>query len=70
MVGVTGNVLDDDVIEFQAAGADIILGKPVRMNLLSTILHHVKNEGSLSKAGMTLVSEQDALVWRERGSMG
>lgn len=26
VVGVTGNVLDDDVSEYQAAGADIILG--------------------------------------------
>ena len=64
VVGVTGNVLDEDVIEFQTAGADIILGKPVRMNLLSTILHHLKNEGSLSKPGMTLVEEQETLVWR------
>ena len=69
VVGVTGNVLDDDVIEFQDAGADIVMGKPVRMNLLSTILRHLKNEGSLSRPGMTLVAEHDVLVWRPRGSM-
>ena len=68
VVGVTGNVLDNDVIEFLDAGANIILGKPVRMNLLSAILFHVKNEGSLSRPGMTLVADQDVLVWRARDS--
>ena len=66
VIGVTGNVLDDDVIEFLAAGADIVLGKPIKMTLLSTILHHFKNEGSLSRPGMTLVEEQETLVWRTR----
>ena len=66
VIGVTGNVLEDDVIEFLAAGADIVLGKPIKMTLLSTILHHLKNEGSLSRPGMTLVEEQQTLVWRTR----
>ena len=66
VVGVTGNVLDDDVVEFQEAGVDFVLAKPVRMNLLTTILSHVKNEGSLSRPGMTLVVDQEILVWKAK----
>eukprot|EP01036_Dinobryon_divergens_P035090 gene35090-45419_t len=49
VIGVTGNVMDDDVIAFQDAGVDFVMAKPVKMNLLSTILAYVKNEGSLSR---------------------
>ena len=66
VVGVTGNVLDNDVMEFQIAGADIVLGKPVKMHLLSAILLHVKSEGSLSRPGMNLVADQGGMVWRAR----
>ena len=69
VVGVTGNVLDDDVGEYQAAGADIVLGKPVRMNALSAILRHVLKEGCLSRPGMILAADRDALVWRVRDSV-
>ena len=66
VVGVTGNVLDDDVMEYEDAGADIIMGKPVRMNVLSTILRHVVHNGPVSRPGMTLVVDRDVMVWRKR----
>ena len=33
-IGVTGIILDEDVIEYLAAGADMIMGKPVKLGLL------------------------------------
>lgn len=48
VAGVTGNVLNDDVMEYENAGAYIIvMGKPVmKMNVvLSTILRHVVKDG-------------------------
>lgn len=64
VIGVTGNVMDDDVIAFQDAGVDFVMAKPVKMNLLSTILAYVKNEGSLSRPGMTLVVDQETIAWK------
>ena len=31
---MTGIILDEDVIEYLAAGADMIMGKPVKLGLL------------------------------------
>ena len=54
VVGVTGNVLEHDVTEYLSAGADMIMGKPVKMSLLSMLLRHVKENGFLSKPDMKL----------------
>ena len=68
MVKVTGNVLNDDVMEYENAGAYIIvMGKPVKMNVLSTILRHVVKDGPVSQPGMTVMVDRDAImVWRMR----
>ncbi len=64
---VTGNVLNDDVMEYENAGAHIIImGKLVKMNVLSTILRHVVKDGPVSQPGMTLMVDRDAMVWRMR----
>ena len=55
IVGVTGNVLDDDVDEYLKAGADIVLAKPLKLDLLQTLLNHVKKQGSHSRFGSALV---------------
>eukprot|EP01036_Dinobryon_divergens_P027451 gene27451-36227_t len=57
VVGVTGNVLDDDVMEYLAAGADLVLGKPVKVDMLRMLIRHVKEHGNLSRPDMTLWEE-------------
>ena len=38
IVGVTGNLMKDDVNEYIASGADSVLGKPVDMDEIKKIL--------------------------------
>mmetsp|Transcript_3772 Transcript_3772/g.5313 ORF Transcript_3772/g.5313 Transcript_3772/m.5313 type:complete len:124 (+) Transcript_3772:1908-2279(+) len=65
IVGVTGYSLEEDVTEYLMAGADLILSKPMRMDVLDMLLAHVKGHGYLSKPGMTLVSDtiSKTLIW-------
>jgi len=68
VVGVTGNVLDDDVVEFLDAGADMVMGKPMKMTSLTALLQHVKRHGPLSKRGMILSEERNGtLTWKTKG---
>lgn len=72
VVGVTGNVLDDDVMEYLAAGADMVLGKPVKMNMLKMLISHVEMHGNQSIPDMMLsetVLNVDGghLVWKGKG---
>jgi DNA-binding response OmpR family regulator len=65
IIGVTGNVLDDDVNEYLEAGADLVIGKPLRMELLNKLLVHIQMNGSDSKyeEGYRLVETSDELQW-------
>ena len=63
IAGVTGNIMEDDVAEYLRAGADIVFGKPLKMNMLTLLLHHVREEGSLSQPGMTLVEVRNQMEW-------
>jgi two-component system sensor histidine kinase/response regulator len=56
IVGVTGNVMDDEVREFVDAGADAVLAKPIKAITLVALLEHVRARGAGSRraAGMTL----------------
>ena len=68
VVGVTGNVLDDDVVEYLDAGADMVMGKPMKITSLTALLHHVKLHGPLSRRGMTLSEERNGtLTWKAKG---
>ena len=63
IAGVTGNILEDDVVEYLRAGADIIFGKPLKMTWLSLLLRHVREEGSMSQPGMTLIEADTQMEW-------
>lgn len=65
IVGVTGNVLDDDVTEYLSAGADIVLSKPMKIHWLETILSYVTVHGVESRPGMTLVERAGTLHWEQ-----
>mmetsp|Transcript_9476 Transcript_9476/g.13093 ORF Transcript_9476/g.13093 Transcript_9476/m.13093 type:complete len:755 (+) Transcript_9476:48-2312(+) len=64
IVGVTGNVLEDDVHEYLTAGADLVMFKPLKLNQLSTILAFMDQNGPISKGPsrvLKLVSNK--FVW-------
>ena len=44
IVGLTGNVLSDDIDVLRNAGADEVLTKPVKNEMLESMLLHVYNE--------------------------
>jgi CheY-like chemotaxis protein len=65
IIGVTGNVLDDDVKEYLEAGADMVIGKPLRMELLDKLLLHIEINGCHSnyQRGYKLVEMMDYMQW-------
>jgi CheY-like chemotaxis protein len=54
IVGLTGNVMEDDVVEYLNVGADGVLFKPLQLITLKMLLEYVRNEGSLSLPGFYL----------------
>ena len=69
VVGVTGNVLDDDVLEYLSAGADMVLGKPVKVDMLRMLIRHVKEHGNRSRPDMMLSEEEPwsgFLAWKKK----
>ena len=69
VVGVTGNILDDDVVEYLAAGADMVLGKPVKVDMLRMLIRHVKEHGNFSRPDMMLSDQEPwsgMLAWKKK----
>ena len=62
VVGVTGNVMEDDVVEYLAAGADMIMGKPMKVTSLKGLLYYVQQHGPLSRPGMKLSEKRDGIL--------
>jgi CheY-like chemotaxis protein len=48
IIGVTGNALDVDVRDFEESGADVVLLKPLRLDLLAKILEYCQSQGTIS----------------------
>mmetsp|Transcript_18943 Transcript_18943/g.26114 ORF Transcript_18943/g.26114 Transcript_18943/m.26114 type:complete len:149 (+) Transcript_18943:280-726(+) len=66
IVGVTGNVLEDDVGEFLAAGADLVMFKPLKMAQLSTLLTFVDENSSISMGPFKVLKlVSNTLEWVE-----
>ena len=63
IVGVTGNVLEDDVAEYLAAGADLIFPKPIRVPTLHLLLQFIQENGTESCPDMQLVEHRNKLHW-------
>ena len=70
IIGVTGNVLDDDVVHYLSAGADMVMGKPVKVAVLYMLLRYVQEHGTLSRPTMQLSEEDRAdgniLTWKPK----
>jgi hypothetical protein len=45
IIGLTGNTYDDELAAFSNAGADLILLKPLKLNLLDTLLAYFNENG-------------------------
>ena len=63
IIGLTGNVLDDDVAEYLDAGADMVIAKPLSMRVLELIINHTVTNGSQSIIGCKLVENSVGLQW-------
>mmetsp|Transcript_3609 Transcript_3609/g.5120 ORF Transcript_3609/g.5120 Transcript_3609/m.5120 type:complete len:353 (+) Transcript_3609:1-1059(+) len=69
IVGVTGNVLEDDVSEFLAAGADLVMFKPLKMAQLSTLLTFMDENGSTSMWPFKVLKQvSNTLEWVDENS--
>lgn len=65
IVGVTGNVMDEDIDEYLRAGANIVFSKPLQKRLLDMLFSHITQNGSLAEPSMILVEKFDQLVWSQ-----
>jgi CheY-like chemotaxis protein len=63
IVGLTGNVLDEDVDEFLTAGVDLVLMKPLDISILDNLLGCIEENGAFSKSGMKLMQENETFGW-------
>ncbi len=66
LIGVTGNVLPEDVDEFLQAGIDLVLNKPIKINILKTLLEFCAATGSKSYSRQKLrlqLSNDKSLLW-------
>ncbi len=63
---LTGNVMEDDVEEFIAAGVDIVISKPIRILTLDLLIEHINLYGSSSVPDMYLAQSYGALNWVKR----
>ncbi len=45
VIGITGNVLQDDLDQFLAAGANMVLLKPLRVSDLDLLVQHLSEHG-------------------------
>ena len=57
IIGVTGNMMDEDMQTFLCAGADTVLGKPLRYQTIKELKIFTEENGFLSRAdeGFVLV---------------
>jgi CheY-like chemotaxis protein len=65
IVGITGNVMEEDIDEYLRAGANIVFSKPLQSRLLDMLVSHVRQNGSLAEPSMILVEKFDQLVWSQ-----
>lgn len=62
LVGLTGNAMDEDLLEFHEAGADMTIGKPLKTKLLTELFRFCHDHGCSS------ISAERAQLKRGRDS--
>jgi CheY-like chemotaxis protein len=63
IIGVTGNVLSEDIQDFLNCGVDMVLAKPFKKATLDKIVQFIQFNGPISKKGMQLVENEGTLQW-------
>jgi len=54
IIGVTGNCMESDLAEFSAAGADLVMSKPLTRNAITSIIKYIRTCGNKSIPGLKL----------------
>ena len=65
IIGVTGNSMEDELEDFIRAGADLVITKPMRPNVLDLLLQFVAQYGCRSHSDQRLVITDTTLKWVE-----
>lgn len=58
--------MEDDLAEFLASGADMVISKPLKKVTLDLLLEHIVKFGTLSRPGMKLVQKNNTMEWVSR----
>ena len=59
IIGITGNVMDDDIHNYLYAGADVVLSKPIHTEHIEMLLSTILKTGCSSYSNMTLIPNID-----------
>eukprot|EP01031_Cornospumella_fuschlensis_P026290 gene26290-31757_t len=70
ILGVTGNSMIDELNDFLNAGTDIVITKPMRLQLIDQVLLLIKERGCVSIPDSRIMSKDDTMKWvpRKAGS--
>jgi DNA-binding response OmpR family regulator len=74
IIGLTGNSMEDELVEFSNAGADLVLTKPLKPRSLAVILKTLQEIGPCSRVysvnsgghGERLELDEEHLAWVPR----
>ena len=51
ILGLTGNTMEDEILDFENAGADLIFPKPLKSPQFDIVLEHMKSVGTETTIG-------------------
>jgi len=69
IIGLTGNALDEEVALFLAAGADLVLSKPLKIDLLQSLVARLPSVGYISRPEKKLRLSKTSVEWVDRDSV-
>jgi DNA-binding response OmpR family regulator len=55
--------MEDDLAEFLASGADMVIAKPFKKQTLDLLIEFIEKSGTLSKPHQTLVQKDGKIFW-------
>merc|ERR1711991_159851 len=64
IIGVTGNTMEEELVEFSNVGADLVLTKPMKLSQLDIILRYSEDNGVKSQyiRGMNLFMDDEKII--------
>lgn len=70
IIGVTGNSMEEELMDFLCAGADLVITKPLKPNVLDILLDFVSTFGCRSHPNQRLVIRNTMLEWVSTDASG